>query len=154
MGIAAIANIKPDSDFLNVGPARVVIFTTNQTSNDQLEMLRLCGAEVFAHERPRVNLEKMMQTLKEIGINRLMVEGGGTMNFELIKLGLVDEITAYVAPMIFGGANAPTMADSFGVPREAAFHLQLMDVQKWDDGGVVLKYKINSSCLHLGRRHR
>ncbi len=154
VGIAAIANIKPDSDFLNVGPARVVIFTTNQTSNDQLEMLRLCGAEVFAHERPRVNLEKMMQTLKEIGINRLMVEGGGTMNFELIKLGLVDEITAYVAPMIFGGANAPTMADSFGVPREAAFHLQLMDVQKWDDGGVVLKYKINSSCLHLGRRHR
>ncbi|MBI5842936.1 MAG: dihydrofolate reductase family protein [Chloroflexi bacterium] len=144
VGIASIANIKPDSDFLNVGPARVVIFTTNQTSNDQLEMLRSCGAEVFMHEGPRVNLEKMMQTLKEIGINRLMVEGGGTMNFELIKLGLVDEITAYVAPMIFGGAKAPTMADSLGVPREAAFHLQLIDVQKWDDGGVVLKYKVEN----------
>ena len=34
-----------------------------------------------------------------------MVEGGSTLNFELLRLGLVDEVTAYVAPMIFGGAN-------------------------------------------------
>jgi 2,5-diamino-6-(ribosylamino)-4(3H)-pyrimidinone 5'-phosphate reductase len=142
VGVVTFANLKPDSEFLNAGPARVVISTTNQTSNDQLEMLRSRGAEVFVHEEPRVDLTAMMRSLKEIGINRLMVEGGGTMNFELLKLGLVDEITAYVAPMVFGGANAPTMADSLGVPRDAAIHLQLTDIEKWDDGGVVLRYKI------------
>jgi 2,5-diamino-6-(ribosylamino)-4(3H)-pyrimidinone 5'-phosphate reductase len=142
VGVVTIASVKPDSQFLNSGPARVVIFTTDQTSNDQLETLRARGAEVFVHEGQRVNLEMMMQTLKELGVNRLMVEGGGTMNFELLKRGLVDEINAYVAPMIFGGANAPTMADSLGVPREAAFHLQLLDVEKWDDGGVFLRYHL------------
>jgi 2,5-diamino-6-(ribosylamino)-4(3H)-pyrimidinone 5'-phosphate reductase len=108
-------------------------------------MLRARGVEVFVYEEPRVNLTAMMQTLRELGVNRLMVEGGGTMNFELIRLGLVDEITMYVAPMIFGGANAPTLADSLGVARETIIHLQLMDVEKWDDGGVVLKYKTNHS---------
>ncbi len=49
-----------------------------------------------------------MQTLTELGIQRLMVEGGATLNFELIRLGLVDEVSAYVAPMIFGGEKAPT----------------------------------------------
>ncbi len=142
VGVVTIADINPDSNFLKSGPAQVVIFTSNQTSNDKLEFLRSHGVKVFVHEEPRVNLVSMMKTLKELGIQRLMVEGGGIMNFELIQLGLVDEITAYVAPMIFGGANAPTMADGSGVTREAALHLKLVDVEKWDDGGVVLKYKL------------
>ena len=44
-----------------------------------------------------------------------MVEGGATLNFELLRLGLVDEVTAYVAPMIFGGESAPTMAAGAGL---------------------------------------
>jgi 2,5-diamino-6-(ribosylamino)-4(3H)-pyrimidinone 5'-phosphate reductase len=88
----------------------------------------------------------MMNSLKELGLHRLMVEGGGTINFELLQLGLVDEITAYIAPMIFGGANAPTLADSLGLEREAALPLELLDVEKWDDGGVVLSYKIKRAA--------
>lgn len=141
VGIATKADIKPDSDFLNIGSARIVIFTTHQTSMEQIDLLRTHHAEVFVHEMPRVDLPSALETLKKLGVNRLMIEGGGTMNFELMRLGLVDEVTAYVAPMIFGGANAPTMADSLGVPREAALHLHLMDVEKWDGGGVILKYK-------------
>jgi len=141
VGIATKADVKPDSNFLNIGQARIVIFTTHQTSMERINLLRAHHAEVFVHETPRVDLTSALETLKKLGVNRLMVEGGGTMNFELIKLGLVDELTAYVAPMIFGGASAPTMADSFGVARESALHLHLMDVEKWDDGGVILKYK-------------
>jgi 2,5-diamino-6-(ribosylamino)-4(3H)-pyrimidinone 5'-phosphate reductase len=100
--------------------------------------------ELFVHEGARVDLAAMMQTLKNIGIDRLMVEGGGTMNFELLKLGLVDEITAFVAPLIFGGANAPTLADGLGVPRAAALSLQLKDLERFDDGGVVLRYTIEN----------
>ena len=140
VGVATIADIKPDSNFILFGSARIVIFTTHQTSINQLALLRAQNAEVFVHESESVDLSSALETLKKLGVNRLMVEGGGTINFELIKLGLVDEITAYISPMIFGGANAPTMADGLGVPREAPLHLNLSDVVKWDDGGVVLKY--------------
>ena len=70
-----------------------------------------------------------------------MVEGGGTLNFELLRLGLVDEVTAYVAPMVFGGEFAPTMAAGSGLVRSAAIPLKLVDAEVWEDGGVLLKYK-------------
>jgi 2,5-diamino-6-(ribosylamino)-4(3H)-pyrimidinone 5'-phosphate reductase len=142
VGVVTRAEIPLDSDFVKAGPARVVIFTTSQTSISHVAALRAHGVEVFVHETPRVDLHQMMLTLKKIGVDHLMVEGGGTLNFELIRLGLVDEIMMYVAPMVFGGAIAPTMADGFGLPREAAIELKLTDVEKWEDGGVLLRYKI------------
>jgi riboflavin biosynthesis pyrimidine reductase len=57
-----------------------------------------------------------------------------------MRLGLVDELTAYVAPMIFGGESAPTLAAGAGLERSNAISLQLIDVEKWEDGGVILKY--------------
>ena len=141
VGVATVADIPPDSDFIKAGPAQVVIFTTSQTSITKLESLRSLGVEVFVDDTPRVDLNKMMLTLKRIGVGHLMVEGGGTMNFELMRLGLVDELTMYVAPMIFGGASAPTLADGLGVPRDAAIGMKLIDVEKWKDGGVFLRYK-------------
>lgn len=142
VGVVTVADIPMDSDFVKAGDARVVIFTTHRTSKEQLERLRTRGVEVFVDDAPRVDLVKMMSTLKETGVGRLMVEGGGTMNFELLRLGLVDELTLYIAPMVFGGANAPTLADGLGVPRDAAIEMRLQNIEQWDDGGVVLKYKI------------
>ena len=71
-----------------------------------------------------------------------MVEGGGTMNFELMRLGFVDELMIYVAPMIFGGANAPTLADGLGLMRSNAIALKLIKIETHDDGGILLQYKL------------
>lgn len=142
VGIASDVDLRPDSDFLTVGPARIVIFTTQQTSNKQLEFLRARGVEVFIHDTQRVDLPKALSTLKEIGVNRLMVEGGGTLNFELLRLGLVDELTAYVAPLVFGGESAPTLAAGSGLVQSAAIPLKLVNVEAWEDGGVLLHYKV------------
>lgn len=142
VGIVTKADIRPDSEFLNSGAARIVIFTTDQTSEAQVEILRSRGVEVFVHEGPRVDLEKALQTLKELGVEHLMVEGGGTLNFELLRLGLVDELSVYVAPMIFGGESAPTAAAGLGVARGAAIPLKLVKSEIHDDGGVVLQYQV------------
>jgi len=142
VGVASVANIPLESDFIKVGPARVVIFTTNQTSKEQLARLKTGGAETFVHNGLRVDLTLMMQTLKEIGVDHLMVEGGGTMNFELMRLGFVDELMIYVAPMIFGGANAPTLADGLGLMRSNAIALKLVNAETHDDGGILLQYKL------------
>jgi 2,5-diamino-6-(ribosylamino)-4(3H)-pyrimidinone 5'-phosphate reductase len=142
VGVVTVADIPIDSDFIKVGNTRVVIFTTSRTSNEQLERLRSHGVETFVHDAPRVDLVNMMKTLKGIGVERLMVEGGGTVNFELLRLGLADELTIYLAPMVFGGADAPTLADGIGVSRDKAIGLDLIEIEKWEDGGVLLRYKI------------
>jgi len=142
VGIASVADIQPDSNFLTAGPARIVIFTTPKTSKEKLELLRERGVEIFVHDSARVNLTEALHTLKELGIQRLMVEGGATLNFELLRLGLVDELTAYVAPLIFGGESAPTMAAGSGLVRSAAIPLKLASAEVWDDGGILLKYRL------------
>ena len=143
VGIATNADLKPASDFLTEGPARIVIFTTQATSKGQLESLRARGVEVFVHDTGRVDLPRVLVTIKELGINRLMVEGGGTLNFELLRLGLVDELSIYIAPLIFGGETAPTLAAGAGLVRSAAIPLNLVNAKTWEDGGVLLKYKIS-----------
>lgn len=142
VGVVSEASIESHAKFLREGEARVVIFTTNRTSKDKLDLLRSHGVEVFVHAGGRVDLTEMMQTLAELGVKRLMVEGGATLNFELLRLGLVDEVYAFVAPMIFGGESAPTLAAGAGLERGAAIPLKMMDVETWDDGGVLLKYLI------------
>ena len=142
VGVVTKAELKPHSRFLREGPARVVIFTTHQTSKGQIAFLRSQGADVYTDDHDRVNLVNALSLLKELGINRLMVEGGATLNFELLRLGLVDEVTAYMAPLIFGGATAPTMVAGSGLRRSEAIPLKLIHVERWNEGGVVLKYQL------------
>jgi 2,5-diamino-6-(ribosylamino)-4(3H)-pyrimidinone 5'-phosphate reductase len=142
VGVVPVADIPLESDFIKTGDTRVVIFTTSRTSKSQIEILRAHGVEVFVDDALRVDLNKMMLTLKGIGVDHLMIEGGGTMNFELIRLGLVDEIMLYLAPMIFGGANAPTLADGLGLTRIDAVMLKLANVETHENGGIVLRYKL------------
>ena len=142
VGIVTKADLKIHSEFLQAGPAKIVIFTTYQTSKKQLAFLRSLGVDVYIHDQEKVDLPRALATLQELGIRRLMVEGGATLNFELLRLGLVDEISAFIAPMIFGGASAPTMAAGSGVERSAAIPLQLLHVKGQEDGGVILQYKV------------
>ena len=142
VAVVTVADIPLESDFIKAGPARAVIFTTSQTSISHIEALRAHGVEVFVHESPRVDLKRMMTTLYEIGVRRLMVEGGGTINFELMKLGLVDELMIYIAPLLFGGAQSPTLASGLGLIRDDAIALILTNVETHDNGGVLLNYKL------------
>lgn len=142
VGVVTRADIGIHSKFLHEGPAKVVIFTTHRTSKEQLAFLRSQGADVYVDDQERVDLPNALAKLKELGIHRLMVEGGATLNFELLRLGLVDEVSAYIAPMIFGGASAPTMVAGSGLERGAAIPLKLIHVENHEDGGVLLKYQL------------
>ena len=142
VGVVTRAALEPHSKFLHEGMARVVIFTTNRTSKEQLAFLRAQGAETFVHEAERVNLGVALATLKELGVQKLMVEGGATLNFEFLRLGLADELSVYIAPMLFGGESAPTLAAGSGLERSAAVPLKLVRVERQEDGGLVLHYQI------------
>jgi len=142
-GIVTRADLHPDSDFLNVGPARIVIFTTNQTSKEQIDFLRGRDVDVFVHESERVDLSLALEKLYKLGARRVMIEGGGTINFEFLRLGLVDELMIYIAPLIFGGEHAPTLAAGLGLARNEALALKLQNVETHEDGGILLHYKLS-----------
>lgn len=141
VGIVTHPDIALQGSFMTAGPARVVIFTTLRASMQQIAALRSHGAEVHILGDSKVDPVRALETLYDLGVRRLMVEGGGTLNFEFLRLGLVDEMTLYIAPMLFGGACAPTPAAGEGLGREEALLLDLVDVRRQEDGGVLLRYR-------------
>ncbi|MCX6067801.1 MAG: 2,5-diamino-6-(ribosylamino)-4(3H)-pyrimidinone 5'-phosphate reductase [Chloroflexi bacterium] len=145
VGVVSLANIKPDGDFMQNGPARRIIFTTELTPPEQVKVLSDLGAEVHILGKKRVDLRKALETLYTLGVRRLMVEGGGTLNFELLRQGFVDELSMYIAPKIFGGQSAPSMATGHGLIESAGINLKLLDARALDEtGGVLIRYQ----CLN------
>lgn len=142
VAVASQLALRPDCNFLIAGPARILLFTTPQTDEQEIANLRFRGAEVFVHEGDGPDLERVLSTLSEKGIQRLMVEGGATLNFEMLNRGLVDELSVFIAPVLFGGENAPTLAGGFGLSESAAIRLELLKSEQWDDGGVLLHYAV------------
>ena len=140
VGMISNAALSANSRFLTDGGGEVFLFTTERTSPQQLALLKDAGAKVFIMGKRLINLHAAFGILREHGIQTLMVEGGGEMIAALLAVGLVDEIHAYIAPLIFGGATAPTLADGGGLQEKAK--LDLISVEKLEDGGVLAKYKV------------
>ena len=120
------------SRFLTAGPARVIIFG---------DVGPVVGAEVYGTS----DLRDVMDKLRELGMRRILVEGGGTLNFALLQAGLVDEVQLYLSPLIFGGSSAPTLADGAGLTRDLAVQLQPPEIDAWPNGGIVLRYMVKRS---------
>jgi 2,5-diamino-6-(ribosylamino)-4(3H)-pyrimidinone 5'-phosphate reductase len=143
VAVTSDLDLAPDCRFLSSGPARVILFVPRGVGVDA--STRLTGAEIHAVGDEGVDLVAAMSTLARLGLRRVLVEGGGTLNFELLRLGLVDDVQVYLAPMIFGGATSPTLADGAGLPRDLAIALANPSVEVWQDGGVLLRYKVERS---------
>ena len=142
VGVVSRATLRPDARFLSHGPARIILCVPASTPESELQPLRARGVEVVCHGRGRVDLAAALETLWQLGMRRVLVEGGGTLNFELLRLRLVDELQVFIAPLIFGGALAPSLADGAGLARAAAITLHRLSVQPFDDGGLLLRYAL------------
>ena len=143
IGVVGVADLQPDGNFLSTGPSRRLIYTTRRTPPEQILRLEKAGAQVFVMGDQHVDCINMLTSLYNQGIRKLMVEGGGTMIAEFFRLELVDELMLYLAPRIFGGSSAPTLADGPGFLPEQMPLLRLETVDEFDDdGGVFIHYLV------------
>ena len=127
--------------------AKTIIAVANEykdelKQSEKYETFKNRGVKFFFSGGERVDLVALMSYLHEEGIDKLMLEGGSTLNFSMIKAGLIDEISICVAPMIVGGANAKTFFDGDGFDTmDEAIRLELIDSYSLDKD-FILKYKV------------
>ena len=113
--------------------AKTVIAVANEYTDDFLksekyQTFKNRGVKFFFSGSEHVDLVSLMNYLHEEGIEKLMLEGGATLNFSMIKSGLIDEIRICIAPMVVGGAKAKTFFDGEGFPvMDLAARLELVD---------------------------
>lgn len=126
--------------------AETIIAVANDYKHDFITSDRYAAlkqrADIFFSGSKKVDLPSLLDYLYEKGIKTLMLEGGSTLNFAMIKEGLIDEIRVAVAPMVVGGSEAKTLFGGSGFDTmDEAVPLELVESEMVGDD-LVLKYKV------------
>ena len=117
-------------------------YKSDLTASDKYQVLKNKGVDFFFAGEKQVDLAKLMNYLYEKGVKTLMLEGGSTLNFSMIKDGLIDEIRICVAPMVVGGVNAISLFGGDGfMTMDESVKLELVDSFSCGKD-LVLKYKV------------
>lgn len=98
-------------------------------------------AEIWEVGHGRVDLRELARRLRIRGVSRLLVEGGGALNWGFVEEDLLDEVYVTVAPSLLGGSGAPTLLEGEGLPMCERRRLRLLDVQRVGDE-VFLHYEV------------
>lgn len=132
--------IPLNSRVLNDDATTIIATTENMGANNKIKELEKKNIIIIKTGINKVDLVKLMELLYKKGIKNILLEGGGTLNWGMFEKNLVDEVSVYVAPKIFGGMGAPTFVDGDGFKTvDKCTKLDLKNVYKLDDG-VVLEY--------------
>ena len=76
----------------------------------------LSGCDMFRKTNDgKVDLKELMRQLGADGIESVLLEGGAMLNWSALEAGIVNEVYAYVAPKLFGGADAKSPVAGMGV---------------------------------------
>ena len=88
-----------------------IVVTTVLADADRCSALRAAGVRVLMIEPGSTGHPDLKVLLAELGHQRLtnvLVEGGGQVLGAFFDLNLIDEVHAFIAPKLIGGANAPS----------------------------------------------
>ena len=82
-----------------------------------------------------------MSELGRQGIDSIIIEGGGTLNYSAVKAGIVNEVMIYMAPMLLGGKEALTAVEGTGFSKpDMAAQFTFKEVKEID-GDLLIRYK-------------
>ena len=91
-----------------------IVAVSKKASRQNISKLKKHPLEIMVIGENRVNIKSLLKSLSKKKIKTLLVEGGGTVNWEFIKLGLVDELIVTITPYLIGGQNAITLVEGEG----------------------------------------
>jgi len=121
-----------DAEVLS-GEAETLVAVSHAADEEKVRLVaEKDNVEVVRIGKDRVDLPALMEYLNEKGVERLMVEGGATLNHAMLKERLVDEISIYYGSMIIGGKLSPTVVDGYSF--ETPLKLELVECRRLGDG--------------------
>jgi 2,5-diamino-6-(ribosylamino)-4(3H)-pyrimidinone 5'-phosphate reductase len=122
----------PDDALVLDERAPTVMITSSDREWDCEETIKFDGG---------LRLSVVLETLaEEIGIESILVEGGGETIASFFREGLVDRYTVFVGGLVIGGRTAPTPAGGEGWVAEKGIKLIFKDSMVLGNG-VVLTFE-------------
>ena len=74
------------------------------------------------------DLELLLKALSERGVGAILLEGGPTLAGSFLAAGLIDQVVAYIVPVLIGGGGRPALAGPGALNIADAKRFKLDDV--------------------------
>ncbi len=121
--------------------APTIIAVSEKAPEEKIKILEK-KSKVIICGKNKVNLQKLLKELYKLGVKKLLLEGGGTLNWSMLKNKLVDEIRIAIAPVIVGGTEAITLVEGEGFELvKEGIKLKLIKYYKIGED-IILEYKV------------
>ena len=133
-----------DSSIFSQGASVVIVTlpTKPGQETENREILAKKAKILEAKEKDgQINLKDMFKKLSQMGIAKILVEGGGTLNGSLFDEGLVDKVMFFISPEIIGGKEAIGSVMGHGVARvEQSIKIQDSKLRRFGEDILVEGY--------------
>ncbi|HEY6871585.1 MAG TPA: bifunctional diaminohydroxyphosphoribosylaminopyrimidine deaminase/5-amino-6-(5-phosphoribosylamino)uracil reductase RibD [Geobacteraceae bacterium] len=128
-------------------PARTVIATL-AGSGPKAKKLKGCGAEILqCRERDgRVDLHDLLARLGRMGVQSVLLEGGGKLAGEALRHGLIDKFLLFYAPKLIGGEGMGLFAGKGAGMMADAVRLGDLNVRRIGEDIMIEGYP-EKQCL-------
>ncbi|MBO0888659.1 2,5-diamino-6-(ribosylamino)-4(3H)-pyrimidinone 5'-phosphate reductase [Candidatus Bathyarchaeota archaeon] len=122
---------------------RTIIAVTARAPKKRIEALQRKGATVLiCGEGPLVSLKTLLNLLGRLGLQKILLEGGGTLNWNMLRNGLVDEVSVAITPRILGGTEAVSLVAGEGVRLvRDSVKLKLLGASRYGPD-LVVRYRV------------
>jgi 2,5-diamino-6-(ribosylamino)-4(3H)-pyrimidinone 5'-phosphate reductase len=94
---------------------QTIVATTPNASTRKIKELKKAGVQVLVSGKGKVNIKNLFQQLENLGLKRILVEGGGEINWSVLKIGLANELIVTISPVVVGGRDAKTLVEGEGI---------------------------------------
>lgn len=122
--VSASGRVPAASRFFTDAPDRAIVLTDAADPTTLPEEVRVWSADLG------VALGRLRA---ELGIERLLVEGGSELNAHLLAADLVDELFLTLTPKVKLGAGVPTYAGGTPLPRDRVQRYKLLEATVVED---------------------
>ena len=147
-GIVLDAHGKIGWGCSDIGGDPIVAVLSESVADAHLAGLRGEGVHYFFAGKSQLDLALTLDILnRDLGVKRLLVEGGGATNGAFLRAGLVDEIDLIICPGVDGTKGAPSAFDATEAEGDQHAPIKTMTLESskaLDGGAVLLKYRIQN----------
>ena len=118
--VSGRGTINPQAEIFKHRFSPIILLTTDRAPAARLKRLRGLADEVKVCGAEEIDWAAALRWLREKWqVKRLACEGGAELNDVLFRERLVDELHVTICPLVFGGRDAPTIAEGEGAARLA-----------------------------------
>ena len=117
-----------------------IVAVSKKISKENYSKLCNFPVDVIMVGENSVNIKSLLKKLANQKIQTILVEGGGSVNWEFIEKNLFDEMIITVSPFLIGGSNSTSFVEGKGFSKISnSPNLTLKSVKKLKNH-LVLRY--------------